>query len=123
MSYSLTLERKDNVLWAAATGTRSLETVLAISSEILAACVEKKVKRVLIDVRGLEGRLAKKDAYDIPDKHFPEIRDRSVITHAAIIDLKEFEDSYVFFENVAVSRGFRLRIFPEPEEAIEWLEK
>ena len=123
MSYNLTIEKKEDVLWVTATGNRSLQTVLAMSKDIFAACVEKKVKKVLADVRALEGRLNMIEAFDIPDKYFPKMRNRSVITRNAIVDLKEYENSYKFFENVAVNRGFHLRIFPNIEEALEWLTK
>ncbi|MDB4444042.1 hypothetical protein N9174_01735 [bacterium] len=123
MSYDLTIEKKGDVLWVTATGTRSLETVLAMSKDILAACVEEKVTKVLTDVRGLEGRLSTLDAYKLADQHFPKIQDRSVVTHNALVDLKEFEHNYRFFEDVAVNRGFTLRIFSDPDEAVEWLKK
>jgi len=61
------------------------------------------------------------ETFAILDQHFPKMRNPSVITHNAIVDLKEFENSYSFFENVAVNRGFALRIFSDPDEAIEWL--
>lgn len=121
MSYDLTTERKGDVLWVTAEGIRSRDTVLAIAEDILAASVEEGVKKVLVDVRKLAGRLSTAAAYDIPDQHFPKMRDRSVITRAAIVDLKEFERSYRFFEDVAVNRGFNLRIFPDPDEAMRWL--
>jgi len=123
MSYELTIEKKANVLWVTATGTRSLETVLAMSRDIVAACVENEISKVLVDVRALKGRLSTMEAYEIPDKHFPTIRDRSVITQSAIIDLKEFEHRYRFFEDVAVNRGFTLRVFSDPAEAVEWLKR
>jgi hypothetical protein len=123
MPYDLILEKKGNVLWGTATGTRSLETVVAIAKQILAGCVKEKVTKVLIDVRALEGRLRTMEAYEIVDQFFPEIRDRSVITRSAVVDLKEFESSYRFFENLAANRSFTLRIFSDPNEAVEWLEK
>jgi len=123
MSYNLTIEKKEDVLWVTATGNRSLQTVLAMSKDILAGCVEKMVKKALIDVRALEGRLSTLEAYEIPDKHFPNMRDPNVITHSAIVDLKEFERNYKFFEDVAVNRGFDLRIFSNTGEALEWLSK
>ncbi len=123
MSYALTIEKKDDVLWVTATGTRSLETVLAMSKDILAACVEKRVKKVLTDVRGLEGRLSTLDAYEIPDQHYPQMQDRSVITHNAVVDLEEFEDSYRFYENVALNRGFNVRLFSDPNKAMAWLKE
>ena len=51
------------------------------------------------------------------------MRDRSLITRTAIVDLKEFEDSYRFFEDVAVNRGFSVHIFSDPDEAFEWLKR
>jgi len=123
MSYALTIEKKDDVLWVTATGTRSMEAVLAMSKDILAACVEKRVKKVLTDVRGLEGRLSTFEAYEIPDKHYPQMQDRSVITHNAVVDLEEFEDSYRFYENVALNRGFNVRVFSDPNKAMAWLKE
>lgn len=123
VAYDLKIKMEGDVLWVTATGTRSLQTVLAMSQDIFAACVEKHLKKVLIDVLALEGRLPVMDAYDIPTKHFPKMRDLSVITHCAIVDLKEFEASYRFFENVAVNRGYSLRIFSNTDEAIAWLKK
>jgi hypothetical protein len=92
-----------------------------MSSDILATCVEKKVVKVLLDVRALEGRLPTMDTFDLVDRHFPKIRDRRVITHASIIDLKEFERGYKFLEDLAANRGFNLRIFSDPDDAIAWL--
>jgi hypothetical protein len=123
MAYDLRIEVEGDVLWVTATGTRSLQTVLAMSQDIFAACVEKHLKKVLIDVLGLEGRLTTMEAYEVAGKHFWKIRDRSVITHCAIVDLKEFEESYRFFENVAANRGYLLRIFSDTDEAIAWLKK
>lgn len=121
MSYSLSIEKKDDILWVTVKGMRNLQTILAISKDVLVACVEKKVKKVLIDVRALKGRLSITNTYHLADKKFPEMRDRSVITHNAIVDLKEFEDSYKFLELVAQNRGYILRIFSDPDQAMTWL--
>jgi hypothetical protein len=102
---------------------RSLETVLAMAKDIFSDCKQKETKKTLIDVRKLGGRLRTMESYEIPDKHFPKMQDRSVITHAAIVDLKEFEHSYQFFEDVAVNRGFTLRILSDLDRAAEWLSK
>lgn len=108
-------------MWVTATGTRSLEAVLAMSKDILAAMVESGVKKALVDVRALEGRLGTIDSYELVDQEFQKLRDPVVITCCAIVDRKEFENGYRFFENVAVNRGYALRIFPDPEEALLWL--
>jgi hypothetical protein len=122
-SYYLTIEKKDDVLWVRASGTRSLEGVLAITKDILRALVENKVTKVLVDVRSLEGRLRTMESYEIVDKRFPEFRDRRVVARCGIVDLKEFEYSFRLFENLAVNRGFALRIFSDPDKALEWLQR
>jgi hypothetical protein len=92
-----------------------------MAKEILEACLKNKTSRVLVDVRGLEGRLSTVDAYEIPTSYFPKLRRPGMLTKAAIVDVKEFKDSYQFFENVAVNRGYNLRMFGDIAEAIEWL--
>jgi hypothetical protein len=69
----------------------------------------------------MQGRLEILDAFEIVDQYFSEMRDRSVITQAALVDLTEFEHNYRFFEDVAVNRNFNLRIFSDPDKALEWL--
>lgn len=123
MSYDLKIDKKKDMLWITATGNRTLETVLAITRDCVAACITNKTTKLLIDVCKLEGRLKTLDAYNVADQYFPKIEDLNIITQCAIIDLKEFEESYRFFENVAVNRGFNLRIFSDPDEAIAWLKK
>ena len=123
MSYNLTFEEKENYLWVTATGIRSLENTLAITKDVFAACEKHKTSKVIIDVRALEGRLATGSSFSIPAQHFPKLRNRNIVTQAAVIDLKEFEHSYQFFENAAVKQGFKLRIFSNPDKAVFWLKK
>ncbi len=123
MSYNLTFEEKENYLWVTASGVRSLENTLSITKDVFAACAKHKTRKVLIDVRALEGRLATGSSFSIPAQHFPKLRNRNIVTQAAIIDLQEFEHSYQFFENAAVKQEFKLRIFSNPDKALFWLKK
>ena len=124
MSYDLKIEKKDDFLWVTATGReRTLEIILAMARDILQACVENKVTLVLRDMRPLEGLLEMMEAYDIPDKYFPKMKDPSVITRIVIVDRKESKRNNSFFENVAVNRGFNLRIFSDPDKAFKWLKR
>jgi len=124
MSYDLKIEKKDDFLWVTATGReRTLEIILAMERDILQACVENKVTLVLLDIRPLEGLREMMEAYDIPDKYFPKMKDPSVITRIVIVDRKESKRNNNFFENVAVNRGFNLRIFSDSDKAVEWLKR
>jgi hypothetical protein len=123
MPYGLRIDVEGSFLRVTAKGTRSFQTVLAMSQDILATCAEKDLKKVLIDVRSLEGRLGTIDAHVIVDKYFPKIRECGVINRCAVVDLKEFEHSYRFFETLAVNRGYLFRIFSGTDEAVPWLKK
>ena len=123
MSYDLTIDRRGDVLCATATGTRSIETVLAITEEVRAACLEHGVKKVLTDVRGLQGQLSASDTFQLPDQHFRKMRSGTpAITRGAVVDTELSRDRHGFFENVCVNRGFNVRVFSDPVEAMTWLE-
>ena len=121
MSYKLSFESKGDVIWVRANGTRSFKAVLALSMDVMAACERKGTSKVLIDVRELEGRLSTAESYSIPVHHFPKIREQGHITKAAIVDRLENESTSRFFEDVAVNRGFLLRLFTDTRLANEWL--
>lgn len=46
-----------------------------------------------------------------------------MVTRCGIVDLKEFEYRSLLFENLAVNRGFALKIFADPDKALEWLQR
>jgi hypothetical protein len=117
----LTAKAQEDVLIITAIGSRSLETVVAIAQEIKSLCEEHGVANVLVDVRGLEGRLRAADAFFLVIKHFKTFRDLRVIRKAAILDQNLSEDRHRFLENVAVNRGYNFKIFDDFDEAIEWL--
>ena len=100
MSYNLAFEEKENYLQVTATGVRSLENTLAITKDVFAACAKHKTRKVLIDVRALEGRLSTASAFTIPTRHFPKFRDRSNINQAAIIDLKNLKSVIDFLRKL-----------------------
>ena len=123
MSYKLDFDQKDNILWVTASGTRSLKTVLAISTDVMQACRDWNLDKVLVDIRLLEGRLSTSSLFSIPTQHFPKIRDQKVLSQLAIIDLANLKLSNRFFENLAVRRGLNLRFFSDPAAAVAWLNR
>jgi hypothetical protein len=123
MSYELKFEHEEDPLRVKATGTRNLETVLAMIKDMYAECAESQLKKVLLDVRALKSCLDTLDAYEIPARYLPVMRNLSVVTHVAIVDLKKCEENNKFFENVAVNRGFMLRVFSDTKKAVEWLKQ
>ena len=100
-----------------------METVVAMSKDIMEACARRKTPKALINVRAMEGHLSTLDAYDIPKSFFETIRDRTVLQKSAIVDLKENKDRYAFLEHVATNLGYLLRFFSDADEALQWLQE
>lgn len=120
-AYELAVQVKDGVLWATASGTRSLAAVLGLTRDIMQACAELGVKQALVDVRGLKGQLEPTDSFEVTSRHYPAMRNRRVMTHCAIVDRKGAEANHAFFENVAVNRGLNLRVVTDAEAGLAWL--
>jgi len=123
MTYSLDFETRDNILWVTATGTRSIKAVLEISKEVMDASKEQGIKKVLVDIRPLEGRLSTSSSFLVPAHFFPKIRDPKILSQVALLDLEDFEYSNQFFENAAVKRGLNLKFFSDELSALTWLRK
>jgi hypothetical protein len=121
MNYNLKIENMGDYLLFRATGTRSMDSVLSMTKDVLAACAREKVKKALVDVRAMIGKLTTMEAYDLPDHHFPLMRDRNILVRVVIVDRKENEARYQFLETVAVNRGFSIRFCNNPQEGAELL--
>ena len=111
-----------DIVYVEVTGERNLETVLALIKHTVDVCDDHGIKKALVDIRKLEGKLRTSDSFSIPTEHFEKLGYRSVLQQAAVVDLKEKSEAYSFFENVAVNRGYLLKFFNSVEEALEWLQ-
>ncbi len=123
MSYELTTRLQNDVLIARVTGSRSSKTVIATAEALISLCNKHQVNKVLVDVRGLEGRLSTADIFFLVTKHFKTLKDLHLRRQAAIVDRNLSEDRHRFLENVALNRDFNFRIFGDFDEAMEWLRK
>ena len=121
MNYNLKIENMGDYLLFTATGTRSMDSVLSMTKDVLAACAREKVKKALVDVRAMVGKLTTMEAYDLSDRHFPFMRDRNIIVRLVIVDCEENEARYQFLETVAVNRGLSIRYCNDPQEGAELL--
>lgn len=121
MTYELSVEAKDGVLRVVAAGPRTLESILAISREVLQACAELRIGSVLADIRPLEGHLSTLGAYQLGAHRFTEMREERVVSRLAILDREELADRHAFLETVTANRGMQIRVFYDPEDALAWL--
>ena len=121
MTYNLKIVNRGDYLLLTATGTRSMDSVLSMTKDVLAACAREKVKKALVDVRAMVGKLTTMEAYDLSQHHFPVMRDLNLLVRLVIVDQKENEARYRFLETVAVNRGLSIRYCNDPQEGAELL--
>lgn len=121
MSYELKMDEQEDFLRFSISGERTRESVVAATIEILDICYDREFSSALIDAREFSGRLHHLDAYDVPAVEYPKLTRRGVVSRVAIVDLKDFSDSFRFFETVARNRGYNLRLFGDADEAAAWL--
>ncbi len=121
MSYQLKTKKESNFLSIFASGARTKDTILSIVKDMFIECEKYKISKVLLDICNLKGELQIKEMFDLPEKHFPKLRNHEILAKAAILDLKENEVRYRKFELFAQNRDFNLSFFNEETDAITWL--
>ena len=120
MPYELDIRNEPDYLYVRATGVRSIETILAIASDCVAACEKYRYEKILVDVQAMTGTLAVLDSYNLGTKGLGELGPRQWV-QAAVLDLEENRTRFEFLENVIVNSGFNIRIFSEAGDAERWL--
>jgi hypothetical protein len=122
MVYDLSVKKGGDILHVRVTGERTRAAIMAVSKEIMEACLREGTSKLLIDVREFHGQLALIDDYEVPAKEFPTLPPHGGLLKAsAVVDVPENADRFVFFEDVAQSRGFNFRVFPDIDRAMKWL--
>lgn len=118
--FMLSMEAKSNHLFVRASGTRSKDSVKAITMEIFNAALTNHLHKVLVDVRELDGMFGFLDIYYLVTEVLKDLRDKGV-TQVAVVDIRRSATPGWFLETVAQNRGFNFRVFAEDEAAVKWL--
>lgn len=119
MAFELKVEPKHDYLHAVVTGDNSREDVFGYLRELLHACQQRHVTRLLIEERLTGPRLGPVDVFDIAAQGSNEVA--GSLTTIAYVDVYAIGDTMKFAENVAVNRGLPVRIFATVAEAEQWL--
>lgn len=98
-------------------GKYSLRSMLSTVYEVAEHCRKEGLKKVLVDLRNLDGNPNIFDRYllglEIARKWGPRIK-------AAILTRAEMANRMA--ENTAVNRGARIRVNASMDDALQWLE-
>jgi len=115
MNLSVTSETYDRYLKVTVTGQWQLDDVLELIQVIKAEAERAGRERVLVDLRGVDGRPSQMDRF-FAGKQVAEDLGKFRI---AVVSRPEYINK--FAENTAVNRGARFAVMPSEEEAINWL--
>ncbi len=119
MSYVIETEIKQGYIKFIVSGEQTLENNTELVFHVLEACVENKIKRVLIDIRGIFGQPGVLSDYELANISAKEAR--GLVQKAALIYRQENHEYTSFFETATRNRGVNLRVFLDEGEALKWL--
>ena len=119
--YRLDFELRREYLLVQCHGILDAETDRLIDEDIRRKCVETNVRRVLIDIHRMQGRLTMLENF-LAGASFGKRLGRTV-PHIAIVDRSDDEHAKRnrFFELVAVNRSVHVKFFAGIGDAEEWL--
>lgn len=122
MSYSLTIELKEQYLHATVSGENTLINVLSYLNKIYEACISNRCSNVLIEEHLTGPNLDTFDIFVVITKNFSKAK--SISLRLAYVDLNTEHNKrgLKFAENLAHIRGVNVRLFYErTDETIAWL--
>ena len=120
MPFKYSITEKKKYLIFKLEGVRTRKTNAQVAEAIRDTCTEDTCQRVLVDALALENRLGILDAHAGPTTDFPnDVVSKRI--KVAVLDRREFEQSFRFFETVARNAGYFLRVFVDRDEALNWL--
>ena len=121
MSYRLTIEAKPNYLHAIVSGANTAPNVTAYMAEVMRECATRGCPRVLIEEHLTGPRLNTFEVFGLVSKG--SMKFLRTLEAMAYVDVNAEGDVMRFAEDVAVNRGFPVRVFATVAAAEKWLEE
>lgn len=110
------IENKGEYLYVKYTKPYELASFIALMKEVADACHQQDVHKVLVDVRGMTGKIKFAERFQVGEAGAELFRG---VAQVGIVYRKE--EINWFAETVGVNRGANVRIFAEMEKARKWL--
>lgn len=115
--YQIVVSENGGSLEIVLTGEATQNNVEKIQEEVICTVMSAKISGLLVDVRGIKGRLGYTEAY-FRVRNYPSDVPRVPV---AIIDLAENADYESFHETTALNAGLSHKWFTDIDEARAWL--
>ena len=119
MNYQVTGSTDGDVLVVAFTGRLTEKNAQAMTKRYFEIVLKSGQKKVLADIRALNGRLSSGSTYFLV-RNLPVVPVPQGIK-TAVVDLKEDQGFAEFLETTAANAGVHLKHFFDYEEALSWL--
>ncbi len=97
-------------------GSADARVVRDIVAGVFSEVAAHNPSKLLVDIRGIEGRLGILETFDMVSS-YPSVQG----VRAAIVDLPQNSNWFEFYETVSVNRGHHNKVFIDMEKATEWL--
>ncbi len=118
MGYKINYHIKGDFLKVVITGCHPLEKFFEISKDMDRVIDENEIARILVDLRGFEGRFGVFNGL----QKIENFREESKFLQFAILDNSENRSNNDFFENASFNRGYKLLFFYNEPDALKWLD-
>lgn len=118
MPYTINYDKENETIMIAVHGELDLPLLKRLASDIVKQLTEHDCKRILNDLRNAKPTSKKIDIYQMPEE-----AEKAGIGHSckrALVVGDKAPDFY-FLETVFVNRGYDVKMFANPDEALDWL--
>ncbi|KQC07761.1 MAG: hypothetical protein APR62_06065 [Smithella sp. SDB] len=115
--YQISVSENEGILELVLTGEATQNNVKKIQDEVISIVALSKFTGMLVNVRGIKGRLGYTEAY-FRVRNYPSDVSRIAV---AIVDLADNADYESYHENTAINAGLTHKWFTDIDEARGWL--
>ncbi len=119
MSYNLTVNQNNNVLYVVISGKLSKLDIFSLAMNAKDHVKDKSIRKVLLDLTDCTGRLNLFDSLDLAGSYPQYLKEFRIAIH----DTEENIEKSRMHEKIAHNRGFSIVCFTTRDEALTWLEK
>ena len=121
MSWKIEFVKEDGILHLKAEGVMNIDLIKQMSSQAIGYAVEYGTNKYLVDLRKMVPEVSTMNIHDLPKI----LRDFGLTLRSRIAVLfspsSEKKEDFSFFETVSLNRGLQVRLFMDPDEALQWL--
>lgn len=121
MFYDLDIKKDDDFVYASVSGMRTRKVIASAIKEIGEFCRKYQIDQAIIDVRKLTGRIPIFDSLSLIFDDFTPIRKSMAVRKVAVIETEIRRVRFSFFERVARKYGYNIRVFTDPDAAVQWI--